>query len=164
MITQSRLKELLHYEPDTGVFTWLVRTSDSVRIGDLAGGCHGNRYRRIRIDGKLYLAHRLAWLYMTGAWPDNQIDHVNGVRDDNRIANLREATNAENQQNRAKDVRNTSGFPGVSWCRRDSKWRGLIKFEGRQKYLGVFDSPADAHAAYLKAKAERHTFNPAVRS
>ncbi|MCK9994454.1 MAG: hypothetical protein Dbin4_02974, partial [Alphaproteobacteria bacterium] len=98
-LTQSRLKELLHYDPDTGVFTRRVQTSSNARVGDVAGCLHPEGYRHIQIDGKRYAAHRLAWLYMTGEWPTNQLDHLNGVRDDNRWGNLREATHGQNQQN-----------------------------------------------------------------
>lgn len=163
MFTQSHLKELLHYDPETGVFTWAVSRS-GVRIGDVAGCLKRNGYRYIGVDGRDYLAHRLAWLYMTGLWPADQIDHINGVKDDNRLVNLREATHLQNHQNRALDVKNTSGFLGVSWHRVTEKWRAYISVGGQQKHLGLFTRPEDAYAAHLTAKAELHTFNPEVRS
>lgn len=163
MLTQSRLKELLHYCPDTGVFTW-QRARQGVRVGCVAGGIGGEGYRSIRVDGRNYLAHRLAWLYVYGEWPKDQIDHINGVKDDNRIANLREATNAENNQNLAMRSSNKSGFVGVHWHSRDRKWHANIRINMKRKFLGRFNTPESAHAAYLAAKAELHTFNPTVRA
>ena len=163
MITQERLKELLDYNPETGLFTWLV-SKGTRREDGIAGSLHPEGYWQIGIDGKLYKAHRLAWLYMTGEWPKDQIDHINGIRDNNRFINLREATQAENHQNRALNANNVSGYPGVSWHKRDCKWQGHITLDGKQKHLGYFDTPEVAHSAYLAAKAELHTFNPTVRS
>lgn len=163
MITQERLKELLHYDAASGAFTWLIRTSNRIKIGDMAGTIHPRGYRHIRLDGKDYQAHRLAWLYVHGCFPAAGTDHINGVRDDNRIVNLREATHAENGQNRAMRSNNCSGFLGVFWHRKACKWMAQIRFEGKQKYLGLFESPESAHATYLAAKAELHTFNPSVR-
>lgn len=162
MLTQMRLKELLLYDPETGVFTWLSKPNRSIRMGDVAG-CMASGYRQIKIDGRLYRAHRLAWLYVHGKWPADQIDHINGVRDDNRIVNLREATQSQNQQNRTANANNTSGFPGVCWSKQKRKWRSQIKLASRNKYLGIFDTPVAAHAAYLAAKAELHTFQPITR-
>ena len=161
MLTQSRLKELLNYDPDTGVFAWLVKPSKRVNVGAIAGCVMVIGYREIGIDGKSYYAHRLAFLYMTGAWPIDQLDHRNGIRDDNRWDNLREATNAENCQNQVMPCTNKSGFMGVSRFR--NKWRARIKIAGREKHLGFFDAPEDARAAYLAAKVEHHAFQPNPR-
>ena len=163
MITQSRLKELLHYDPETGVFTWAVRRN-GIRNGGVAGGLDAKGYRKIGVDGRLYLAHRLAWLYVHGVWPQAQMDHRNGVHDDNRISNLREATNAQNSQNRALHANNTSGFPGVTWFWQRRKWMSQITFDGKRKGLGYFDDPEEAHEAYLAAKARLHAFQPTVRA
>lgn len=164
MLTQSRLKTLLNYDPDTGVFTWLGITGRRARTGDLAGTTHREGYRHVQVAGRRYQAHRLAWLYMTGAFPVAGIDHINGIRDDNRMINLREATQSENHQNRAKRSDNKSGFIGVSRDSGRQKWRAYIKIQKRNKHLGYFDSPEAAHAAYLAAKARLHTFNPTVRA
>ena len=163
LLTQSRLKELVAYDPETGIFTRLVRTANSTRVGDIAGGVMAIGYRIIKIDGRPYRAHRLAWLYMTGDWPVDGMDHINGARDDNRISNLREATQTQNGQNQAIHCNNKCGFMGVDWHRASGKWRSQIGFEGRLKHLGLFDSPDDAHAAYVAAKAEMHTFQPTMR-
>lgn len=163
-LTQSRLNELLHYDPDTGVFTWLAAVARSVKIGDVAGWAEDDGYLRISVGGKQYLAHRLAFLYMTGDWPKDQVDHRNGIRDDNRWDNLREATHAENGQNVALSRRNKSGFIGVCWNRQKGKWVAGIRIAGRLKHLGYFTSPEAAHVAYLAAKADLHTFQPAPRA
>lgn len=161
--SKERLKELLHYDPGTGDFTRLVRTSNSVKIGDIAGGLDADGYRYIRVEGKKYRAHRLAWLWMTGAWPIDQLDHRNGVRDDNRWDNLRESSQVENMQNIAMPNTNTSGFMGVCWSRKAGKWGATIRIAGRSKYLGLYATPDAAHAAYLAAKAEHHPFQPYLR-
>ena len=162
-LTQSRLRELLHYCPERGVFTWIVAAGRRVRVGDVAGYAKPDGYRQIMVNGKQYYAHRLARLYMTGAWPKDQIDHINGVTGDNRWANLREATHAQNQQNMAISSANKSGYMGVSWHGKAGNWQAQIKISGRNKHLGYFTSPEDAHAAYLVAKANLHTFQPKPR-
>ena len=164
MLTAERLRELLHYDPETGVFTWRVANGRRVQVGTDAGYIDHQGYRRIRIDYALYRGHRLAWLHVHGEWPVDQIDHVNGARDDNRIANLRECTCAENQQNRSVHVVNTSGYPGVSRHKQSGKWVAHISLHSRRKYLGIFTSPEAAAEAYRIAKAKYHTFNPETRS
>lgn len=164
MIRQERLKELLHYCPETGAFTRLIKTSNRIKIGSVAGYARPGCRLVISVDGKLYHAHRLAWFWMTGEWPKDQINHINGVRDDNRWDNLREATRSQNQQNRKVNSNNKSGYMGVSWQRRAGKWVAHIKIAGCNRYLGLFTTPEDAHAAYLAAKAEHHQFQPTVRT
>ena len=164
MLTQENLKKMLHYDTDTGVFTRLVRTSSRTKIGDIAGYLKSDGYRLIMVDGKNYYAHRLAFFYMTGDWPVADIDHRNGVRDDNRWDNLREATRTENHQNRVMRSDNTSGFIGVDWHRQRGKWRAEIAVAGRRKSLGYFPTPEEAHAAYCAAKVEFHTFQPTGRN
>lgn len=162
VLTLDKLKERLDYDPDTGIFMWLVQRG-RVKIGAVAGYGDGDGYLQIKIDGKHCRAHRLAWLYMTGEWPKAGVDHVNGIRDDNRFCNLREATCAENLQNAGLLHRNTSGFIGVDLDQRRNKWRAKISADGRRKYLGYFTSPEAAYAAYLEAKAQLHTFQPTPR-
>lgn len=163
ILTAERLREALHYDHETGVFTWRSRTSNRVKIGDIAGAIDLNGYRLIGVDGRLYKAHRLAWLYVYGRWPVKQIDHINGVCDDNRIENLREATDAENMQNQGIRANNRSGFPGVSWASQRGKWQATIQVNGKTRALGRFAAAEDVYAAYLKAKAEHHTFQPIPR-
>jgi hypothetical protein len=152
-LTQERLKELLDYDPETGVFTWLASTTNRISVGDVAGSVDRLGYRRIALDRRDYKAHRLAWLYMTGEWPTSDLDHINCDKDDNRIANLRLATEAQNGANRRKNSNNTSGYKGVSSSR--GRWRAEIRVNGRARRLGHFTDPAAAHAAYVAA-AEKH--------
>jgi hypothetical protein len=137
----ERLRELLEYDPETGVFLWKTRTSNRVKIGSVAGTKHGKGYVSISCDGKRYMAHRLAWLYVHGQFPEEQIDHINGVRDDNRLCNLRCVSSAENQMNMKLDKRSSSGITGVHWHKLTGKWhaRGPKKL-----HLGLFNCKATA--------------------
>ena len=155
VLTTGRLREVLAYDADTGIFTRLERSAAKVRIGDIAGGIDPQGYTLIRVDLKRYRAHRLAWLYMTEVWPDGQIDHINGIRSDNTWGNLRDVTNTINCQNKHQARSdNKSGFLGVS---RDKKaWRAVITINGARKYLGRHETPEIAYAAYLKAKRRYH--------
>jgi hypothetical protein len=150
MITAERLRELLHYEPETGIFVWLVKPSRRVRAGAVAG-CIYCGYRRIKVGPRLYPAHRLAFLWMTGEWPKAEIDHINMDRADNRWRNLREASHSQNQVNRSLQSTNTSGFKGVSWHSRTHKWTSRIQINGKRKNLGCFDSPERAFLEYCFA-------------
>lgn len=156
MLTQAELKQLLHYDPETGLFTWLVRSAARVKIGDVAGGLNPDGYHLIKICGKKQLAHRLAWLYVYGNWPKNQIDHINRVKNDNKISNLRDVTQQQNQWNLDKRKDNTSGYPGVYSLKNRNKHRVSIYMSGKQISLGYFDCPQEAHNAYLRAKSELH--------
>lgn len=152
--TAERVRELLRYDPESGVFTRRIRTSTNgtSNVGDIAGGFKGNGYVVIKIDGKQQQAHRLAWVYMTGEWPENDIDHINGVKTDNRWANLRAATRSENIINAGKPITNTSGFKGVSWHKgRGKKWKAQIQFKGKSFTLGYFDDPELAALCYAGA-------------
>lgn len=163
MITAEKLRELLDYNPATGVFTWRVRPAQHVHVGDVAGSPDSDGYRQIRIGGKLYLAHRLAWLHTHSRWPADKIDHENGAHDDNRLSNLRECSNAENGQNRVKNSNNKSGFVGVSFDKPSKKWRAQIMADGRQRTIGYYEDVVDAGDAYLAAKAALHPFQPIPR-
>jgi hypothetical protein len=152
-LTQERLKELLSYDPETGVFRWLVKPSAQVGAGDVAGSTRLNGYRCIKIDRHGYQAHRLAWLYVYGIWPTDQLDHKFGVRADNRIAELREATRVENGRNRKMHRNNSSGFRGVSWNKFKRKWCAQIRLPGRIIYRGQFNTAKEASDSY-EAKAK----------
>jgi hypothetical protein len=147
MITQSELKSLLHYSPDTGVFTWVVRRS-GIKANGIAGSIHHTGYIHIKVKSKLYAAHRLAWLYIHGSFPVDGIDHINGVRNDNRIINLRPATKAENGFNQGMASHNSSGYKGVSWHKRTKKWFARCNVNGKTCFIGCFDRPEDASLAY----------------
>ena len=159
MLTQERLKELLHYCPDTGVFTWRINRGH-VPAGRVAGSISDQGYRNVDIEKKKYKAHRLAWLYMYGVMPDGHLDHINRDKLDNRIANLREVTNSQNEQNKVSRRDNTSGYRGVVWHKPTKKWRAEIKIAQKKIHLGLFVNPEDAARAYAAAAAVYHTHNP----
>lgn len=150
-ITPEQLKVILNYDPETGVFIWLTSKGRRVKAGDIAGSIEAEGYRVIRIDKKLYKAHRIAWLYMTGSWPKNQIDHINHIRDDNRWANFKEATNQENQRNASLRKDNVSGVAGVCWSKADRMWRARIRNKSERVYLGRFADKFEAICARLSA-------------
>lgn len=157
-LTQTRLHEVLSYNPETGSLIWKESKRD--RLGKPAGWRHSKGYCSVVVDGKQYFAHRLAWLYVHGHLPSKQIDHIDGVKSNNAILNLREASNAENHQNvvRAKASNRSSGILGAHLHKKSGRWRSSICIDGKQIHLGFFPSAADAHAAYLKAKRVLHPF------
>ena len=159
-ITTERLRELLHYGQDTGKFSWRVDRRGHAKAGCIAGALRPDGYLRITLDGECYMAHRLAWLYTNGVWPSLNIDHINRVRSNNRISNLRDATHAENSQNTPMNSRNSSGYRGVSWHNKVGRWRANIGIKGNAKHLGYFDTPEAAYEAYKIAASEFHTCNP----
>lgn len=161
MVTLERLKELLIYNPATGAFTWRVKPCDRIAAGAVASNInkrHG--YVRIGIDWKRYMAHRLAWFYMTGEWPADEIDHKNGIRSDNKWTNLREATTKINRQNlHWPRRRNKVGLLGVSPNtngRGEKPFSAFIKYDGKVHNLGNYRTAQEAHTAYLEAKREHH--------
>lgn len=159
-LTAERLREVLHYDPETGVFTWKVRTSNRVKVGDEVGFTLTHGYIGTMLDGRRYKLHRLAWLYVHGVWPDGDIDHKDGIKDNNRISNLRVVDMSMNQQN-LKQARkhNRSGLLGVtrmSSFQRRKTWVSRIKIDSKVHHLGYFTTPEEAHEAYLKAKRELH--------
>lgn len=156
-ISQESLKAVVHYNSETGVFTRLT-TSNQHAVGEVAGGPAANGYWRICILGKRTVAHRLAWLYVYGVWPNEELDHKNRKRLDNRIDNLREATNCQNKQNSIVHKNNVSGQKGVS--KRGDLWRARISNAGIQHYLGLYDTIEAARTAYCAAAREYHTHNP----
>lgn len=142
------LRELAHYDMDNGIFTWKKRRR-GVKTGKPLGTCNGNGYLRITVLGRSYYAHRLAWLYVYDEWPENEIDHINAIKSDNRISNLRKATSKENKEYRFNPQSNSkSRVIGVSWHKRANKWQSFYK----NKYLGLFDSIDDAAQAYKLEK------------
>jgi hypothetical protein len=155
------LSGVLTYDPDTGIFTWRVSTGPRAKVGAVAGALSKDGYIQIRVDGRLYKAHRLAWLWVTGKGPASEVDHINGSKSDNRLCNLRLATPAENQQNQRCSHRDSkSGLLGVT--RHRNRWLARITVGGKNEHLGTFDTPELAHAAYLAAKALYHPFQTLV--
>jgi len=152
MITQERLKQLLHYCPEAGNFTSLrSRRKDGANLGGRYKNKSGKQYRRIKLDGKHYLAHRLAFLYVEGEFPPEDVDHIDGDGQNNRWSNLRHVTPVENNRNKRTPSNNTSGVIGVSWQSATSKWKVGITVRGRQIFLGYSDNIFDAAATRLSA-------------
>lgn len=154
-ITHQRLREALSYSPVVGVFEWRI-AGRRIRKGFLAGSVGSGGYVRIRIDGKTYQAHRLAWLYMTGDWPDCQIDHVDGDRSNNAFNNLRPATQLENSCNMKRTIANTSGEKGVFFCRNSCKWWAVIRMRGKYVFRRSFASLDEASDAIRAARKALH--------
>jgi len=155
-ITQEILKSLLDYNPDTRVFIWRVKPRYKIEIGSIAGGVTDEGYRRIRIRGKFYKEHRLAWLYVFGKFPDNMIDHINRNRADNRICNLRDVSGSVNQHNCKTRTDNTSGVKGVYWHKATQKWCAYIILNNKQKHIGLFITMEEAVVA--RQAAEKQLF------
>lgn len=153
MLTAARLRERMIYDPETGIFIHRVGCKGTA-AGTIAGACMQNGRRLIGIDRCRYLSYRLAWLYMTGEWPASDIDHINGAHDDDRFANLREATKSQNLANAKRPCTNTSGFKGVSWNKNAKKWRSLIKRDRKVTHIGYFATAEEAHAAYVAKATE----------
>jgi hypothetical protein len=154
-LTAEYVRSILEYHPDTGAFTWRV-SRRCVRIGSPAGKTCDRGYRYIKISQRTYLAHRLAWLYITDKWPANEIDHIDGDPSNNRFSNLREATRSENNCNTGARKNNSSGFKGVSFCNRSKKWRANISLNGKNISLGYHQNLDAARAAYEKASNKLH--------
>lgn len=158
-LTAERLRELLHYDPETGVFTRRVTTGG--RYGGAAGTHPGTLsdqgYWMISVCSKQHRAHRLAWLYVTGAWPTGEIDHLNGERIDNRWENLRDVQRHVNAQNKRRAQSNSkTGLLGACWATRDQCFISRIKADGKYRSLGAFKTAEAAHAAYVDAKRRLH--------
>mgnify|MGYP003403747115 CR=1 FL=1 len=153
-LTAARLRELLHYDSETGLFTWL----SGVHRRPEAGAQTKSGHVAINISGNSFFAHRLAFLYMTGEWPKNHVDHINGRPADNRWMNLRDVTRSVNMQNqrRAQRSNKSSGLLGVSWHAQRNCWLAYISVDGRQRSLGLYKTAELAHAAYVEAKRALH--------
>ncbi len=158
-LSGERLRELLSYNPATGEFVWIDSRPFNRKKG-LAGRVIPGGYRAIKIDGRSYLEHRLAWLYVYDEWPTGQIDHKNRARADNKIENLRDVTASENQENTLLSPKNKSGHRGVSWNKNEGKWNAKIGHKGKKFHLGYFHDLQSAIAAYTRAAASLHKFNP----
>jgi hypothetical protein len=152
VLSRERLQEILAYDQETGVFRWRVDLTPKTKAGSVAGSLSKSRgYIGICVNRRTYFAHRLAWLYVYGEWPAQFIDRIDGDRSNNRLSNLREASRAENQQNRRINSNNSSGLKGIYFDGCTGKWRAQIKVNGKIKRLGRFSDPSEAHAAYVAA-------------
>lgn len=160
-LTAQRLRFVLSYDPSSGVFVWLVNHRSDL-IGHEAGSVKP-RYRDIKVDGVLYKAHRLAWLYVTSEWPSMRIDHKDTDTQNNRFENLRLATHSQNIANSRRRSDNTSGFKGVHLQKSTGRWVAYINKDCQRFYLGQFDSAESAHQAYTDAANKLHgTFSRSV--
>lgn len=158
VLDSTRLKEILNYDCETGIFTWKEKIAKKTIVGGKAG-CLRNGYITINIMGKRYQAHRLALIYVHGHCNSYDVDHINGNKSDNRIVNLRFATRSENKQNIIKrQPNNRSGYTGVDWHKSSNMWRATITIMRKQKHIGLFKTAEEAHKAYLEAKKQLHPF------
>lgn len=153
-LTQERLKSLLHYDPNTGVFTCIDNLNILWRAGKPIGWLNDSGYVIITIDKKRYRAHRLAMLYMEGRFPPEHTDHIDGNRSNNKYENLRSVTEKENHKNVKLRASNKYGFTGVGWHKKTCKWRAFITAEEKLIHLGVFESLIDAVAARIRANKQ----------
>lgn len=154
-ITQEFLKE--HFEYRDGHLWWIKKTSkhSSTKLGQQFGNYVNNGYRQGEVFSKRYLEHRLIWFYHYGIWPKEFLDHINGIKDDNRIENLREATSQQNQFNK-KSWGKTSQYKGVSWRKESNRWKAAYRFKGKKFDLGYYDTELEAAEAYRKATEHLH--------
>jgi hypothetical protein len=157
-ITAELLKELLHYNPDTGIFTWAKSVGQRAQVGRIAGSRTPSGYIKISLSRRLYSAHRLAWLYMKGSWPSHEIDHADNNPSNNAFSNLREATKSQNAQNRGNRRGTTSKYKGVSFDSLHQKWIAQIwiKDAGRCKRIGLYLTEEEAAAAYCMEAKKLH--------
>jgi hypothetical protein len=156
-LTQEKLHELFSYNQETGAFSWRVKKSRNVKVGVPINSNNGKGYKTVKIDGKTYLVHRLVWMYVYGKFPENDIDHKNRIRSDNRLVNLREASRSDNCQNISIPSHNKSGHIGVSWIKNHKSWTVYIKVERKNKWLGYYKNLDAAIAA--RKQGEKKYYN-----
>ena len=160
MITQSIALDSVRYDPRTGLLHWRIGHNNQVKEGSRAGSFDKRiKYIRVRINREFYLAHRVIWLMIYGEWPPNEIDHINHVKHDNRLANLRCANRTDNCKNALTRKDNISGITGVNWHKREKKWRAYISNKGKQINLGLFINIEDAKQARKSAES-KYNFHP----
>jgi hypothetical protein len=167
ILTAEYVRSILDYNPDTGIFTWRPRPLDhfkseidwkswNTQHANEMAGSNKKGYSQIQINKNKLLSHRLAWFYFYGEWPTSGLDHINGIKNDNRICNLRLATDSQNSHNVGVKTNNKSGFKGVSFSREKNKWRAAIALKGKTFFLGYYKTPEEAHAAYCAAATKYH--------
>lgn len=154
MITQEQIKELFNYDPGTGVLTWKIRTAKRIHVGDNAGSINDGKYLRTTIKNKLYLNHRIIFLFYHGYLP-KYLDHIDGNPLNNRILNIRECTSSQNNYNR-KYCNNNSGIKGVGWHILKNKWQARLNINGKTRHLGLFENKNDAEQIVRKFREKHH--------
>lgn len=154
--TIELLRELFRLDPEAGKIFWRVRTGNRIHVGDEVGGPASGGYRRVNLSGHLYTVHRVIFALANGRWPIDQVDHINGIRADNRPCNLRDATSSQNKHNCGKRKTNKSGFKGVSWDKARGKWHPQIQAYGKYIYLGRYDDVELAALVYAEAARKYH--------
>ena len=152
ILTQELLRHLLDYSPDTGELTWRAKPSRGVKIGRQAGTPTSEGYLALQINKKKMYAHRAIWLHVHGVWPPEEIDHINHIRNDNRLCNLRLANRLENSHNTRKHAKSVSGHKGVAWHSRNKKWQVQMRFCNKTYYIGQFLDLQDASQARFQAE------------
>lgn len=157
------LRTRLRYEPESGKLYWLAARYNKRRVGLVAGCMDKEGYITVKVDRRQCRAHRICWAIQHGFWPPDQVDHINGIRSDNRIANLRLADQYENNQNQSWRGHGVSGLRGAAFVSKEQKFRASIKHRGATRHLGSFDTAEEAHRAYMEAKASIHEFSPFLR-
>jgi hypothetical protein len=155
MITQNELKHLFNYDAETGNFI-CKKSRGRLKVGDIAGNKNHDGYMRIKINYKLYQSHILVWIYVYGKKPKNEIDHINRIRNDNRLCNLREATKSQNSLNRTIFKKTTSELKGVTFNKKCNKWQAQAKLNNKSYYLGIFDTKENAHKIYVEFCKKYH--------
>ena len=156
MLTLEKLKSILNYNKETGIFNWKISMKGTCQ-GTIAGNTRPDKYQRIVIDGKYYYSHRLAWMYVYGNFPETNIDHINRNPNDNRIKNLRLATTKQNLENTSISKKNKTGFKGVCWDKQKNKFRASITHNKKLIHIGFFANAKDASVAYDKKASEIFT-------
>ena len=152
------LRRMILYNPETGDLVWKERPAMRIKAGTLAGNINSGGYLSVQVKGKKRPAHRIAWFLYYGTWPKNDIDHINGIKTDNRIVNLRDVASVVNFQNQRKPRKNNkSGFLGVS--KKGNRWVAQIQVDGRRTHLGSFEKPEDAYASFLEARRKFYLGN-----
>lgn len=159
-LTQSDVRAVFDYDESNG---WLIRKKDENgrpynKPAGITPICSG--YGRLRVNGKMYLAHRIIWLWYYGSWPIFEINHIDRDRMNNRISNLEDVRRVQNQHNKGEYKNNTTGYKGVSWSKRDNKFYAQIKNNAKTFFLGYFNTPEEAHYAYKLAKIQYHPTSP----
>jgi hypothetical protein len=156
-VNLEEARRLLSYCPSSGILTWKVDVARNVKAGRVAGYKQKNPgYTLLSINGKNYMAHRLAWLIYYGSWPKNEIDHINGKKSDNRIKNLRDCTHQENLSNTSTYANNSSGVKGVGWDKKNSKWKAMVKYKSKIYYFGLYEDIEEAATAVRNGREKLH--------